>query len=184
MNELSLHILDICQNSLKANASLIQIIITEDTNLNTYIIEIHDNGFGMNEKTLSEVADPFFTTRTTRSVGMGVSLFKMAAEMAGGSFHITSKINQGTSVTAQFEHNHIDRAPLGSIEDTLAILLMNEAAIDIYYKHICNHKEYILDTREIKKVLNGIPLADYDVIMWVKNNIKEGITTIHKEEAT
>lgn len=184
MNELSLHILDICQNSIKANATLIQIIVTEDISNNEYIIEIHDNGHGMNKKTLSEVADPFFTTRTTRSVGLGVSLFKMAAEMAGGTFNITSEVDKGTSVIAQFEHNHIDRAPLGAIEDTLTILLMNEAEIDIYYKHVFNNEEYILDTREIKQVLNGISLTDYDVIMWVKNNIKDGITTIHKEEAT
>ena len=183
MNELSLHILDICQNSIKANASLIEIIITENTTSNIYEITIHDNGHGMSDKTLSEVADPFFTTRTTRKVGLGVSLFKMAAEMAGGTFVITSKEQQGTSVTATFMHNHIDRAPLGAIEDTLTILIMNDANIDISYKHICNGNEYVLDTREIKQVLDGIPLTNYDVIMWVKNNIIEGITTIHKEEA-
>lgn len=184
MNELSLHILDICQNSIKANATLIEIIIEEDTPTNLYRITIHDNGHGMSDKTLSEVADPFFTTRTTRSVGLGVSLYKMAAELSGGSLSITSTINQGTSLIAEFQHNHIDRAPLGAIEDTLTILIMNEAEIDIYYKHVHNQKEYVLDTREIKQVLDGIPLTDYDIILWVKNNIKEGIMTIHKEETT
>lgn len=182
MNELSLHILDICQNSIKANASLIEIIIEEDITQNKYMITIHDDGIGMNAKTLSEVADPFFTTRTTRKVGLGVSLFKMAAEMAGGYLNITSTENKGTSVITAFQHNHIDRAPLGDIEDTLTILIMNEAGINIYYKHIYNKQEFVFDTREVKTVLEGIPLTDYNVIMWVKENIKQGIITIHKED--
>lgn len=182
MNELSLHILDICQNSIKANATLIEIIIEEKINQNSYTITIHDNGHGMDNKTLSSVADPFFTTRDTRKVGLGVSLFKMAAEQCNGSLRITSEVDKGTSVITTFEHDHIDRAPLGDIAETLMILLLNEAGIDIFYQHIYNNQEYILDTREIKQVLGGIPLTDYDVITWVKNNINEGITTILKEE--
>ena len=182
MNELSLHILDICQNSLKANATLIEILIEEDINSNIYQIIIRDNGIGMDKKTLSEVADPFFTTRTTRKVGLGVSLFKMAAEIAAGDFKIESEVDMGTTITATFEHNHIDRAPLGDIEESLSILVLNEAKIDIYYKHVFNNKTYILDTREIKEVLGDIPFTDYTVILWIKNNIKEGILDIHKEE--
>lgn len=183
MNELSLHILDICQNSIKANADLIEIIITEDTTNNIYKIDIIDNGSGMDKKTLSEVADPFFTTRATRNVGLGISLFKMAAEMTDGSLEITSTINEGTKVSTIFQYNHIDRAPLGDIEDTLTILILNENMIDIYYKHIYNNKIYIFDTKEIRKILDGIPFTNYDVIMWIKNNIKEGIINIHKEES-
>ncbi len=183
MNELSLHILDICQNSIKANAKLIEIIVTEDTNENLFTIKIIDNGFGMNKKTLSEVADPFFTTRTTRKVGLGVSLFKMATEMAEGNLKITSTINIGTKIIATFQHNHIDRAPLGDIEDSLSILILNEKMIDIYYHHDYNKKTYIFDTREVRKVLEGIPFTDYNVIMWIKSNIKEGIMNIHKEES-
>ena len=183
MNELSLHILDICQNSIKANASLIKIIITDNTLNNIYKIEIIDNGSGMDKKTLSQVADPFFTTRTTRKVGLGISLFKMAAEMTEGSLEIISTINEGTKVTTIFQNDHIDRAPLGYIEDTLSILILNENYIDIYYKHIFNDNIYIFDTREIRKVLEGIPFTDYNVIMWIKNNIQEGIINIHKEES-
>jgi len=182
MNELSLHILDICQNSIKANASLIKILVNEDTTTNKFEIIIEDNGCGMDEKTLSEVADPFFTTRTTRKVGMGVSLFKMAAEMANGSFTIHSIEKEGTKVHAVFEHDHIDRAPLGSIAETISILVLNEANIDIYYEHKYNIQNYVFDTREIKKVLDGIPFTNYEVITWIKNNIIEGILDIHKEE--
>ena len=183
MNELSLHILDICQNSIKANATLIEIKIEEDTISNEFRISIKDNGHGMNAKTLSGVADPFYTTRTTRKVGLGISLFKMAAEMAGGSLEISSKINQGTTVIATFLHNHIDRAPLGDITETLIILILNDIGVDILYSHHFNGKEYIFSTKEVKEVLNGIPLTESGVILWIKNNIEDGITTIYKEEA-
>ena len=183
MNELSLHILDICQNSIKANANLIEIIITDNRKSNLFVIEIIDNGFGMDKKTLSEVADPFFTTRTTRKVGLGISLFKMAAEMAGGCLEISSVVDEGTKVIATFQNDHIDRAPLGDIEDSLSILILNENMIDIYYEHRFNDKTYIFDTREVRKVLDGIPFTDYNVIMWIKNNIKEGILNIQKEES-
>ena len=124
MNELSLHILDIVQNSIKANAKLVKISVQQNTLENTYSVTISDDGHGMNESTLSKVSDPFYTTRTTRKVGMGISLFKMAAEMTGGSFTITSIEDEGTEVVANFINNHIDRAPLGDIEDTLTILIL------------------------------------------------------------
>lgn len=184
MNELSLHILDIVQNSLKANAKLVEIIINEDTVQDLYTITIIDDGHGMDELTLSEVADPFFTTRTTRKVGMGVSLFKMACEMAEGSFKIESEVNKGTTIIATFKNSHIDRAPLGDIEETISILILNEKQIDIYYKHTVNQNDYVFDTREIKKVLDGIPFTNYDVMLWIKNNIKDGIDNIIKEEQT
>lgn len=182
MNELSLHILDICQNSIKANATLIQISILEDLSSNLFLIQIEDNGKGMNQTTLSQVSDPFYTTRTTRKVGLGISLFKMAAEMAGGEFNITSTEGQGTCVTATFEHNHIDRAPLGNIEDTLMILMLNEAGIDIRYEHKYNDLTYVFDTKEIKDVLGDIPLSNHDVVLWIKEHINQGMTTIYKEE--
>lgn len=182
MNELSLHILDIVQNSIKANATLVQIVVDEDRSTNQYSITIEDNGHGMNQKTLSEVADPFFTTRTTRKVGMGVSLFKMACEMTEGSFEIESEVDKGTKVTAIFKDNHIDRAPLGSIEETISILILNDKNIDILYKHKIGNSEFVFDTREVKKILDGIPFTNYDVIMWIKNNIKDGINTINEEE--
>lgn len=182
LNELSLHILDICQNSIKANATLISILVHENISKNIFKVTIKDDGCGMNQKTLSEVTDPFFTTRTTRKVGLGISLFKMAAEMTNGKFIVTSALDKGTSVIANFKHDHIDRAPLGKIEETLMILILNELEIDIYYEHIFNKKTYIFDTREIKKVLSGIPFTGYEVMLWIKNNIKEGILDIHKEE--
>lgn len=181
MNELSLHILDIVQNSIRANASLVQIIIDEQLKNNIYSIKIHDDGHGMNAKTLSNVSDPFYTSRTTRKVGMGVSLFKMACELTEGGFTIDSEEGIGTTVTATFTNDHIDRAPLGEIEESLCILILNDKDIDILYKHTIENKEFVFDTREVKQVLEGIPLNNFDVIMWIKNNIKEGINTLKEE---
>lgn len=182
MNELSLHILDICQNSIKANSKLIQITVDEDILNNKFTIIIEDDGFGMDEATLTQASDPFFTTRSTRKIGLGISFFKMAAEMSDGTFKIESFVNKGTKITAQFAHNHIDRAPLGDIEDTLSILILNEEEIDIYYKHIFNDAIYEFDTRKVREVLDGIPFTEYEVILWIKSNIRQGIDNIHKEE--
>ena len=181
MNELSLHILDVCQNSLKADSKLVTITVIENNVQNLYSITIEDDGKGMNNQTLSEVSDPFFTTRTTRKVGLGVSLFKMAAELSEGSFEITSEEGKGTKVTAIFQHDHVNRVPLGAIEETISILCLNEQDIDIVYKHCRNEKEYIFDTREVKDVLDGIPFTDYNVILWIKDNIKTGINNLQKE---
>ena len=184
MNELSLHILDICQNSIKANATLIEIIVEEDTISNLFSIVIHDNGHGMSKTTLTQVADPFYTTRTTRKVGLGLSLFQLAAEQCNGSLVIESEEGHGTHVVATFEHDHIDRAPLGRIEDTLTILILNEAGIDILYQHSYNNNRYVFDTRDIREVLGDIPLNDPEVLQWIKQHIKQGTTTIYKEETT
>lgn len=182
MNELSLHILDIVQNSIKANAKLVEIIINEQDKNDSYTVTIIDDGHGMDEKTLTEVSDPFFTTRTTRKVGMGTSLFKMAAELCEGFFTIESTVDVGTKVIASFKKSHIDRAPLGAIAETITILILNDKDIDVFYKHIINDKEYVFDTREVRLVLDGIPFTDYSVIEWVKNNIKDGINSITEEE--
>lgn len=182
MNELSLHILDICQNSINADATLINIIVEEDIKNDCYKVLIGDNGKGMSEKTLSEVSDPFFTTRSTRKVGLGVSMFKVATQMCNGNFSIDSIEGKGTVVTAIFEHGHIDRAPLGDICETIIILMLNEKNIDIYYEHIYNNNKYIFDTKEIKKVLGDVPFTEYSVILWIKDNIVNGIKNLQKEE--
>lgn len=182
MNELSLHILDIAQNSIKAKATLIEIELIEDTKENTYQIIIKDNGCGMSKEILEKVTDPFYTTRTTRDVGLGISLFKMAAEQTEGTLTIDSVLNEGTILNVIFAHDHIDRAPLGDMSETLSILVLTDDKIDFVYKHSYNESTYVFDTREIKEVLDGIPFTDYSVMMWIKNNIKEGILDIYKEE--
>lgn len=174
MNELSLHILDICENSINANASLVQLSIIENSIRNTYEIIIEDNGKGMSEEILKTVTDPFYTTRTTRKVGLGISLFKMAAELTEGSLQINSKEGVGTTVHVTFTRNHIDRAPLGDIAQTI-VSLITRGQSDIVYTHRKDGKEFVFSTIEIKQVLDGIPLNEPSIMIWMKNNIDDGL---------
>lgn len=174
MKELSLNILDIAENSVKAGASLIKIFITETAEKLT--VTISDNGCGMNDEILKSVENPFYTTRTTRKVGMGIPLLKLAAEQTGGSVKIVSTTqgeNHGTSVTADFFKNHIDFTPLGDITQTLITLIQGHPDVDFLFKHKTKNGEVNLNTAELRKVLDGIPLNTYDVIVWIKEYLKE-----------
>ncbi len=180
MKELALHILDIAQNSINAEATLIEITIIEDTQNDIFMLEIKDNGRGMKEETLKKVDNPFFTTRTTRKIGLGISLLKAAALQSEGSFNIVSKQGEGTIVRASFKHSHIDRMPLGHIDDTFAILLMVENEIDYIYTHCHNDNKYSINTYDIKKILGQVPIRNPDVIDWVRRDIKDGIKKIRQ----
>ncbi|WP_432664220.1 ATP-binding protein [Wukongibacter baidiensis] len=175
MRELSMHILDIAQNSIVAGASVIEIVINENLNEDTLTIIIEDNGKGMSEEEVSKVISPFFTSRTTRKVGLGIPMFKASAEACDGSFKITSEKGKGTYVEAVFKHSHIDRVPIGNMPDTMVVLVSSDINIDFIYKHIINDKEYMLSTKEIKEVLGEVPINGMDVLEWIKGNIIEGI---------
>ena len=178
MKELSLHILDIAKNSVKAKASLIEILITEDEEKNLLTIGINDNGCGMTEEFLKNVKDPFQTTRTTRKVGMGIPLFEAASVQAGGGLTITSEVGVGTKDFVTFQYNHIDRAPLGDMTGTMKTLIWGSPEIDFLYRHTKNGREFILDTREIRSVLGGVPLDTPDVLAWIDEYISEGLCDI------
>lgn len=172
MEELSLHILDIARNSIRANARNIEITVHEASDKTT--IEIKDDGQGMDENVLTNVLNPFFTTRTTRKVGLGLSMYKMAAEMTGGSFDIKSEINVGTKVVAIFNTDNIDCMPLGDIIGTILTLLNSEEEFNLKFSHILpTGVNVTLDTFEIKKVLDGIKINEPEVIMWCKNYLEE-----------
>jgi anti-sigma regulatory factor (Ser/Thr protein kinase)/histidinol phosphatase-like PHP family hydrolase len=150
MEDIALHILDIAQNSLEAGAGIIEIEIRENLQNDQLIIEVRDNGCGMDPETLAKAADPFFTTRSTRKVGFGLSLLAAAAKAAGGTFSITSKPGQGTSVTATFQHRHVDRAPLGDIETTLMVLLAGQPDKDIHFLHRVDDQVFELDSQDFR----------------------------------
>ena len=182
MEEISLHLLDVCQNSLKANATLIQILVTEDPTSDILSIDLIDDGDGMSSEIVQRVSDPFYTTRTTRKVGLGISFFKMSAEATNGHFIIESQEGVGTKIHATFHKNHIDCIPMGEIEDTLIILALNDQATDIYYHHAIGKVQFEFDTRAIKDILKDTPFTEPGVIEWMKEYIKEGMNNIHKEE--
>lgn len=175
MREIALNILDIAENSVKAKASLIEITVTAADNILT--VTITDNGKGMSKDFLEKVTDPFTTTRTTRKVGMGIPLFKDAAEMTGGSFEIESEPGRGTCVTARFVIDSIDRAPLGDISDTAVTLLGPD--IDFVWVYTVNGRSFTFDTREIKAELGDIPIDSPEIISFLRNLLKENIDSIN-----
>lgn len=181
MRELSLNILDIAQNSIAAGASLTEILVKEDTAEKTLLIGIYDNGKGMSEDQVKNVQDPFFTTRTTRKVGMGIPLFKLAAEQTGGSFKITSELGVGTRVDALFKTDSIDFTPLGDIEATVStIVSMNEDKNFVYTRSV-DGKEFAFKSADIKAILDGVPLSEPSVITWIEGYIRENTEQLFSE---
>lgn len=174
-----MHILDIAQNSIVAGASVIQITIDEDLKADILTIIIEDNGKGMNKDEVAKVTNPFFTSRTTRRVGLGIPMFKASAEACGGAFQIRSSKGIGTYVEAKFKHSHIDRAPIGNMVDTIVVLINSDINIDFLYTHKKNGNVYILNTKEIKEILGEVQINNIEVLDWIKNNIIEGIKELN-----
>lgn len=178
MRELSLNILDISQNSLAAGAKSVEIAIEADTAKDLLTITITDDGKGMEKRLLESVTDPFSTTRKSRKVGMGLPLLKQAAEQAGGRLEIKSKESEGTTVKAQFEISHIDRMPLGSVEDTVAVLLQNPGGAEISLVFEADGRRFEFNTKEIKKQLEADDITDYETVSYLKDYIRENIRSI------
>ncbi len=177
MKELSLNILDIAENSVRANATLVTITIVEDSE--TLKVTIGDNGCGMTKEILENVTNPFCTTRTTRKVGLGIPLLKLQAEQTGGSVTIVSRHEiefpdtHGTETEALFYKNHIDMTPLGDIIATVITLIQCNPHLDFLFTHTTSNGEVKLDTRELREVLGDVPLNTVEVIMWIKENLIE-----------
>lgn len=177
MKELSLNILDIAKNSVKAGADEIYISLTETED--TFTMSIGDNGCGMKPDFLKTVTDPFSTTRTTRKVGMGIPFLKLAAEQTGGSFSIESKHesdypeDHGTVTTAVFNKNSIDFTPLGDIISSVTTLIQGSPDIRWIFSHTLPEREVELDTQELKEVLGDVPLDNLEVLMWIKGYLEE-----------
>ncbi|MBR3159938.1 MAG: ATP-binding protein [Atopobiaceae bacterium] len=177
MKELSLNILDVAENSVKAGASLTQILVTERNRVLT--IEIIDDGCGMSEDVVRSVTDPFYTTRTTRSVGMGVPLLKLACEQTEGTLTIESVTEEvdperhGTHLTATFNMDHIDFTPLGDVSSTVLTLIQGHPDTDFLFQHKTDRGVVKLDTRELREVLEDVPLNSYDVMEWVGAYLRE-----------
>lgn len=178
MKDVSSHILDIVQNSIRAEATLIKITVEEDESLNTYEIKIEDNGCGMEDQVLRQVQDPFFTTRTTRKVGLGISLFKQNAEQTGGFLKIESKLGLGTIVHVQFGLNHVDRQPIGDIKGVLTLLFTANPTIDFIYIHRTKHGEYEFNTIKIKEILNESYTVNSITIGFIKDMIDENLNEL------
>lgn len=171
MQELSLNILDIAQNSIAADATLVKIQISVTDPFLT--ITIADNGKGMSKEILDNVASPFCTHRTSRRVGLGIPFFKQAAEATNGSFSVESTPGVGTTVTAVFDTSHIDYTPLGDVYDTIAILIQMNDTLDFVYTVKKLNQEFVCDTKELREIMGDTPLSDLTVVKFIKDFIKE-----------
>lgn len=182
MKELSLNILDIAKNSVKAKAKNILIKLTETDE--TFTLMIEDDGCGMSEEMVQNVTDPFCTSRTTRKVGMGIPLLKLAAEQTEGSFEIRSvsetvdPVNHGTSVKAVFNKNHLDFTPLGDVVSSITVLIQGSPDIEWKFEHATPNGSVELDTKELREILGDVPLDNYEVIKWIEDYLNEGYASI------
>ncbi len=178
MEDLSLHILDIAENAISAKAKKIEILIIEEPREDRLTIEIRDDGMGMDEEICQKAVDPFFTTRSSRKVGLGLSLMAQAAQEAGGSLRIESKSGKGTNVIATFQYHHIDRKPLGNMTETVVALLLGNPDLEITYTHKKEDKSYVLSSLWLKDRFKNRPRIDPEVLQWVKTHLKEGLGQI------
>lgn len=178
VEELSLHILDIAENALRAAATRIDILITEDTGQDLFTIEIADNGRGMASELAASATDPFVTTRKERRVGLGLPLLEQAAKATGGSLTIESKLDQGTCVTATFRHSHLDRQPLGDIAETLVAILLANPDVRLVYTHRKDDREIVFDADDVRSALGSTPISAPDVIAVLRrelHNLEESL---------
>ena len=178
MQDFSLHILDLVENSINAKAKRIEIKIDEDEGNDLLTIEISDDGAGMSEEMVSKVLDPFVTTRTTRKVGLGLSLFSQAAQECDGNATIRSELGKGTQLKGTFQLSHIDLKPWGSMVETILTLVVGNPEIDFFYQHRKGDFEYTLDSAEIKKELEGISLSNPDVVSLLRKDLRENLKQI------
>lgn len=168
-----MNVLDVAENSTRARASLVQISVEADTVRDRLTITIADDGCGMTPEQVAQVTDPFYTSRTTRKVGLGVPFFKYAAESTGGSFTIDSVVGTGTTVTAVFTLSHIDRMPLGDITSTIHTLVVYHPETDFLYRYCYNDRFFELDTREFREILGGVPFDTPEISEYIKEYLTE-----------
>lgn len=185
MQELSLNVLDIAQNSVAAGATLIEISIDINISDKKLTIKVADNGKGMSEEVIRRVSDPFYTTRTTRKVGLGIPFFKMSAEITGGDLFLESTVSVGTTITAVFTLFHIDLMPLGDMASTIGSLIQCNPNIDFIYTVAVsdivtasdniteNNETFTLDTKELRLILGDVSFENAEVAVFIREYLEE-----------
>lgn len=179
MRELSLHILDVVENGITAGADRIEIRVEESLTTDRLKITVRDNGPGMPPEKASNPENPFITSRTTRRVGLGLSLLAAAARRCEGDLTVTAEAGRGTEVAAVFRHSHIDRAPLGDVAATLAMLILGNPHIDFAYAHTVDGNEFSLDTRELAE--GGADFSDPGTVRQVEEWIRDTLVTMSRK---
>ena len=178
LRDISLHILDLVQNSTKAESTKVETgVMTKDDD-KVLFVSISDNGKGMSKEFLERVEDPFTTGRTTRKVGMGIPFFKFACEQAGGNFRIDSTEGEGTELQGTMEAANIDRLPLGNMGDTVKMTIMSAPGTRFIFKFASSKGEFIFDTDEVKAQIDDIPIDSSDILMWIEEFVNENVLEI------
>lgn len=175
MRELSLHLLDIAENSIAAGAKTIRIFIGEDSTLDRLQMSVEDDGLGMSAEMVARVTDPFITTRTTRKVGLGIPLLKFAADSCNGYFEIESEEGKGTKLLVEFQRSHIDRMPMGDLVSTILQLVISHQEIHWIFEYIFDGKLAVFDDAQFKEELGDIPMTEPDILGFLKEMIKSMI---------
>jgi len=178
MLQLSLHILDIVENSTRAGAKLVTIAVTEDPDRDLFRIDITDDGRGMDRETLKKALDPFYTTKGVRRVGLGLPMLYQATQQCDGRFEIDSKEGVGTRVSAEFRLSHIDRQPLGDMAGAIATLIAGNPEVDFVYSHKNADHVFTLDTREIKEEIAEVPVNHPEILKFIRTSIEEGLEEV------
>lgn len=181
MLELSHHILDIAENATRAESKTVFITLTEDTRRDRLTLEVADDGRGMSDAERRRALDPFFTTKKVRRVGLGLPMLAEAAERTGGAFTLESAPGRGTRLEAVFGLRHLDRQPLGDVAASLVSLIAGNPDVDFVYRHRHDAAEYVLDTREIRRELDGVPMNHNEVLKLIRDNVAEGLEEIGAE---
>jgi hypothetical protein len=183
MREIALHLLDIVENSAAAGSRNIQIEVHEDLLYDLLSASVTDDGRGMDAETAQKVQDPFFTTRTTRKVGLGIPLLKLAAQQAEGRFSLGSEPGKGTRVEAEFRHSHIDRMPLGDLASTFLTALISHPQIHWTFVYQVTEgdgarREFHFDDADLKQELGDLSLTEPEVLTVVRGMMEEGIEAL------
>ncbi len=184
MRELSLHLLDIAENSISAKAKNITIEVSEDLRTDLLQMSVQDDGCGMSPEMAASVIDPFVTTRTTRKVGLGIPLLKEAAEACNGGLSLTSKIGEGTTISVKFQHSHIDRMPLGDLATTLLHLLVANPSVHWLFIYTYNGHGFIFDDQPVKAELEGLPLSEPSILSCLREMLQSGMQEARADHAS
>ena len=182
MRELALHLLDIAENSVAANASTIEIEVNEDFKSDRLKLAVTDNGKGMDAAMVARVVDPFVTSRTTRKVGLGIPLLKEAAEMCNGYLKIDSTVGKGTRLECEFQHSHIDRMPLGDVASTLLTLVIANPHIQWLLNYRVNDAVFEFDSLPIVQELGDVSLTEPSILTFVREMLQDGIADVRQRE--
>jgi len=179
MKDLSMHIMDVVQNSVRAQADTVKLLIAVEEQY--LVITVEDNGTGMDEVTLKKVTDPFYTSRTSRKVGMGIPLIKQNAELTGGSISLSSTVGSGTTLSAKFGLNHIDRPPMGDVCATAAMIITGNNGVNVLFEVVKGNKKFALSTNEVKEILGDVDIRIPKVTSFLKEMIAENLKELNIE---